>query len=467
MTYNGNELSLEDDIAAIATPLVPSAIAVIRTSGPHSIDRVARIFSRPVALMSAAGNTMVHGWITSWEGQRVDEVVAGVWKAPASFTGQDALELFCHGGVAVVQAVFERLLRVGFRQAERGEFTMRSFLAGKVDLTQAEATAEIISGKTQDEAMMAARRLSGSLSERIDDVKQLLIGTLARIEVEVEYPEDEDNFSPEVDIVALVQSRSALAELASSWKVARIYQDGVRVVICGKSNAGKSSLFNALLKQERAITSARAGTTRDWIEAQADFAGIPVHLFDTAGLRDTDEAVELAGQERTRQLVASADIVMYVVDMSVGLDNDDLEYLKKVHDHGQRIVLAANKCDIAGCAKIHDPCDERVWDAHANVSAKTGVGVLSLSDVVVQLTLGDDVDVRHTVALGTQRQKLSIDEAVASLSHAIAVARDHTLGVDAVAQDIEDAISALAAITGEVTSDDVLESVFSHFCVGK
>lgn len=467
MTYAQDELSLEDNIAAIATPLVPAAIAVIRTSGKGSIELVARVFSRPAALLEASGNTMVHGWIQSTDGHRLDEVVLGVWKHPASYTAQDGVEVFCHGGVAVVQAVFKLLLSVGFRQAHRGEFTLRSYLAGKIDLTQAEAVAELIDGKTHDEAMMAASRLSGSVSECIGTVKKQLIDTLASIEVEVEYPEDEDNFSRAFDVAPLVQVHSTLAQLASSWKVARVYQDGVRVVLCGKSNAGKSTLFNALIKEERAITSPQAGTTRDWIEVQADFAGVPVHLFDTAGLRDTAEAVELEGQDRTRQLVATADIVIYVVDKSVGVDERDLEYVKEVRDRGQHIVLAANKCDIAQGAMTHSPCDGRHWDARADVSAKTGAGVDTLSQLVAQLAVGDDEDVRHTVALGTQRQKLSVDAAVEAISHAIAVAQERTLGLDAVAQDVEDAISALSAITGEVTSDDILDSVFSHFCVGK
>ena len=467
MTYTRDDLSLDDDIVAIATPLVPSAIAVIRTSGPRSIDRVARVFSRHTVLTGAAGNTMVHGWIQSELGERVDEVVLGVWKHPASFTGQDAVEVFCHGGVAVVQAVFKLLLSAGFRQAERGEFTLRSYLAGKIDLTQAEAIAEIIDGKTRDEAMMAASRLSGSVSECCEHVRKLVMDTFTRVEVEVEYPEDEDNFASSIDLSSLHEAKSILEQLSSSWQVARIYQDGVRVVLCGKSNAGKSTLFNALLKQERAITSARAGTTRDWIESQADFAGVPVQLFDTAGFRDTAEAVEIEGQDRTRQLVSSSDIVVYVVDKSVGLKDDEFDYLKALRDQGLRIVLAANKYDIDQNRMILIPRSDQMWDALANVSAKTGAGVSSLSDTVARLALGDGASTQHTVALGSERQKQCIDEAAAYLSHALAVTQDHTLGLDAVAQDLDDAICALTTITGEVTSDDILKSVFSRFCVGK
>ena len=467
MTYKGNELSPEDDIAAIATPLVPSAIAVIRTSGPHSIERAARVFSRPDALMSAAGNTMVHGWVTGEGGQRVDEVVAGVWRGPKSFTGEDAVELFCHGGVAVVRSVYQLLLQEGFRQANRGEFTLRAFLSGKADLTQAEATAEIIAGKTQAEALRAASRLTGELSRRLMHARQLVVDCIGTIEVGVEYPEDEGNISGEVDIAPLTEAQEVLRELSSSWKAERLYQDGVRVILCGKSNAGKSSLFNALLKEDRAITSSTAGTTRDWLEAWADFAGLPVLLFDTAGLREAAEQVEAEGVARTRELTVSADAIVYVVDMASGVDSADIQYMKDTRERGTPVVLAANKCDIAQGDGQLPSSASGAWDECARVSAKTGLGLASLVAKVKQLVLGEEAGEREAVGLGSERQRRCVVDALAALDHAIEVAQTGALGLDAVVQDLEECLACLAEITGETTTDDVLESIFSRFCVGK
>ena len=467
---SAQKFGLHDDIAAIATPLVASALAVIRTSGEGSIARVAGVFSRPAKLTAAAGGTAVHGWITGEDRVRVDEVVILVWRAPASFTGEDAVEIFCHGGVAVVQAVYKLLLQAGFREARRGEFTLRSFLAGKVDLTQAEATAEIIAGKTREEALMAASRLGGALSERVEGVRRLVVDTLAAVEVEVEYPEDEANFAGTLDLAPLEEARSALEELSSSWKVARLYQEGVRVVLCGKTNAGKSSLFNALLKEQRAITSEQAGTTRDWLEAWADFAGLPVRLFDTAGLREAHEAVEAEGVARTKSLLPSADVVVYVADLAAGVEEADVHLMHQVRDKGIPVVLAANKCDIARAASLQvarASLQGEAWDDAAVLSAKTGAGVESLVDKVKALALGGHSGERGAARLGSERQRLCIDEAAAAIAHAIEVAQTGALGLDAVVQDLEDALSSLSAITGETTTDDILDNIFSRFCVGK
>src|SRR5574344_1238585 len=320
----------EEPIAAIATALAPAALGIIRTSGKNCIELVSKVFSRPKALCEANGNTLVYGWLLEPSGEQkpslanstrahIDEVMCGVYRAPKSFTGEDMVEIFCHGGTAVVTAVLNLLLTNGFRQAERGEYTFRAYINGKTDLTRAEAVKEIIDSKTDFSRGRATGRLAGSLYEEIESIKKLIVDTLAQIEVEIEYPEDEETIANAFDHEKLLETKSRLSSLVSSWKSEKLYQDGARVVLCGKTNAGKSSLFNALLKEERAIVSDIAGTTRDWIESYADFGGIPVRLFDTAGLRKTDDVIEARGVELTKDLSEDADVILYLIDSRNGI----------------------------------------------------------------------------------------------------------------------------------------------------
>ena len=279
------------------------------TSGKGSIELVSKLFSRSDALLRAAGNTIVYGWIRDGD-KKVDEVLVSVFRAPKSFTGEDMAEISCHGGPAVVSAINKLLLANGFREAERGEFTFRAYVNGKTDLTKAEAVREIIESRTDASRGKAAGRLSGSLFSEIDSIKKLLVDTAAAIEVAVEYPEDEETIADSFDRTDIEKAARALEALSDSWKSEKLYQDGARVVLCGRTNAGKSSLFNTLLKEERAIVSDIAGTTRDWLESWADFGGIPVRLFDTAGLRATDDSIEKQGVESARSLTKDADVVL-------------------------------------------------------------------------------------------------------------------------------------------------------------
>jgi tRNA modification GTPase len=316
-----NGYTPEEPVAAVATALAPAALGIIRTSGKNCIELVSRLFSRPRALLEAPGNTLVYGWIEtpaphdkSGKRNRIDEVIAGVYRTPKSFTGEDMVEISCHGGTAVVTAVYNLLLANGFRPAQKGEFTFRAYINGKTDLTKAEAVREIIDSRTDVSRGRAAGRLAGDLFDEINRIKKMIVDTLAAVEVEIEYPEDEETIADAFDHTKLEQAASALGTLADSWKSEKLYQDGARVVLCGKTNAGKSSLFNALLKEDRAIVSEIAGTTRDWLECWAGFDGIPVRLFDTAGLRETGDTIERNGVERTRDLSKDADVLLYLVD---------------------------------------------------------------------------------------------------------------------------------------------------------
>lgn len=458
----------EEPIAAIATPLSSGAIGIVRTSGKNCIDLVSKVFSRPKALLSAQANSLVYGWIVEPslnENQqiRVDEVMLGVYRGPKSFTGEDMVEIFCHGGVAVVTAILNLLLKNGFRQAERGEYTFRSYINGKSDLTKAEAVKEIIDSKTDISRGHAAGRLAGNIYDEISSVKKLIIETIAAIEVAVEYPEDEETISNSFDSQKLVDAKKRLKILADSWKSERLYQDGARVVLCGKTNAGKSSLFNALLKEERAIVSDVEGTTRDYIEAWASFDGIPARLFDTAGLRETGDIIEAAGVQRTRDLSGEADLILYLVDSTKGFDSDDKDF---VFQQKIPVVLVWTKTDKDGSVPLVDCEEKQSCAGYVDLSSKTGSGMGILSQTVKKVLM-EKIGTQDSVAgLGSERQKKSVEEALERVEHALVVAQEG-YALDAVVQDLEDSLDSLGEVTGEVTPDDILENIFSNFCVGK
>ena len=457
-----NSYTPEEPIAAIATALAPSALAIIRISGKNCIELLSKVFSRPKALNQAEGNTIVYGWIVDSENpqrkQKIDEVLVSVFRAPRSYTGEEMAEISRHGGVSPVTAIFNLLLKSGFRTALPGEFTFRAFVNGKTDLTKSEAVKEIIDSKTDTSRSLAAGRLSGNLYNEIQSIKEKIISTIASIEVELEYPEDEENFSDSFDSTLLEQAKDSLTELSKSWQSQKLYQDGARIILCGKTNAGKSSLFNALLKEERAIVSDIEGTTRDWIESWVSFDGIPARLFDTAGLRITDDVIEQRGVEMTKDLTQDADIILYLVDSTKSEAQEDIDFINSFNGKIP-VIKVLNKID---ALQNNSDLDEN----SVKISAKTGFGISDLIKEVKNTLVKSTKSERTQAGLGSERQKQAVDEALDSVNHALEVScADFTM--DAVVQDLEDALSFLAEITGETTPDDILGNIFANFCVGK
>ena len=461
-----NSYTPEEPIAAIATALAPSALALIRLSGKNCISLLSKVFSRPKALNQAEGNTIVYGWIVNPENpeekQPVDEVLVSVFRAPKSYTGEEMAEISCHGGISPVTAIFNLLLKNGFRTALPGEFSFRAFINGKSDLTKAEAVKEIIDSKTDASRSLAVGRLSGNLFNEIQSIKEKIISTIASIEVELEYPEDEENFSDSFDSTLLEQAKDSLTELSKSWQSQKLYQDGARIILCGKTNAGKSSLFNALLKEERAIVSDIEGTTRDWIESWVSFDGIPARLFDTAGLRITDDVIEQRGVEMTKDLTQDADIILYLVDSTKSEAQEDIDFISSFKNRIP-VIKVLNKIDIL---ENETSKDDSLELPVVKISAKTGLGISDLVKEVKNTLVKSTKSERTQAGLGSERQKQAVDEALDSVNHALEVScADFTM--DAVVQDLEDALSFLAEITGETTPDDILGNIFANFCVGK
>lgn len=450
----------EEPISSIATALAPAALGIVRVSGKGCIELVSKVFSRPKALLEAPGNTLVYGWIVD-QGQKIDEVMLSVYRAPKSFTGEDMVEISCHGGPAVVTAIQNLMLKSGFRQANRGEYTFRAYINGKTDLTKAEAVKEIIDSHTDTSRSHAAGRLAGSLFTEIDSIKKLIIDTLASIEVEIEYPEDEETIADTFDRKNIEIAIKRLQSLVDSWQGEKLYQDGARVVLAGRTNAGKSSLFNAILKEERAIVSDIEGTTRDWLESWASINGIPVRLFDTAGLRETSDQIEAQGVEISRNLVHDADVVLYLVDSQQGLIKEDRDFIEHCTEP---LIIVETKIDKDG--ENRENIEIKEGFSVCKISSKTGEGIAELFNQISAILTAGLSSERQQAGLGSARQKESVAEALECVKHAL-VSADDNYTLDAVVQDLEDAIDSLGEVTGDVTPDDVLGSIFANFCVGK
>jgi tRNA modification GTPase len=461
-------------VAAIATVLGESALALIRASGEGSLELLEKVFSRPEKLRGAAGNTVIHGWILGAKGERIDDVLVSVYRSPATFTGEDGADISCHGGIAAAKAVMEALARAGFRNALPGEVSFRSFMNGKLDLTRAESIMEIVAAKTGPARERAVQRLSGALETEIREIGADIVRALAAAEIYLDYSEDDglslgdgDGTEASAEAAGLLPDRllveralGRLRTLSDSYRRERLYAQGALGVIAGRPNAGKSSLFNALLREDRSIVTSVPGTTRDWIEAWVSVEGIPLRLVDTAGLHSSEDPVEKLGMERSRELLAAADIILYVLDGAEGVAKEDRAFLS-AHDEDKAAPVLAlwNKADLTPSPAPYRP-----------VSAKTGAGIADLTReiaLVLERSLGGgEGRAMDTAGAGTERQKALVDRAVAALEEALALA-DAGEPLDLIAPCLRDGANALGEITGEVSTAELLDAMFSRFCVGK
>jgi len=455
-------------IAAFATAIGNSALTLIRCSGKNSIDLISPLFA-PQKIKDAQGNTVLHGWIVL-DNEKIDEVLVSIFRAPKSYTGEDSLDICCHGGPAAGKAVMAALKKAGFRDALPGEFTFRAFMNGKLDLTKAESVMELVSAKTETGRRRAVTRLSGSLETEINEIKKTLVEVLCGAEIYLDYSEDEVSADADEAEGKLPNQDTALAALArlqklsASWQIERIYQEGVTVVIAGRPNSGKSSLFNALLKEDRSIVTEIPGTTRDWIEAWVSVEDIPIRLIDTAGLREAADSVEKLGVQRSRELLKEAELVLYLIDGTQGVTKEDAAFCAEYAQDQKPLLLLWNKCDIAPLPQNSEFADNRA----VSVSAKTGEGLDGLYAALASAIQGQTGFTEHdlSAAIGTQRQKKLVDACAAALEEALALARREE-PLDLIAPLLREAVNALGEITGEVSTADILEEMFKRFCVGK
>lgn len=457
----------EDPIAALATGWEESAIAVIRTSGTDALKLASGVFSNKDGLLNAEGGTIVYGYVVDPEtGDRVDEVLAAVFRAPRSYTGENSVEFFCHGGIPAVSVVLSALKKGGFRDAAPGEFTMRAFINGKLDLTRAEAVHEIVTAKTAKAHSLALNRLSGALEGRIDGLKKRVLDMLSSVELLLDYPEDElDGQAGEypLDVKAVAILCDDVKMLSDSFKAGKVFRDGVPAALAGRTNAGKSSLFNLLLREDRAIVSEVHGTTRDYIESWITIKGIPLRLFDTAGLRDSDNPVEAEGIKRSGEVIADAGIVIYLVDSTEGLNDEDLSFLKQFEGE-ERLIKLWSKIDVQPGAYGDFPAGA-VPEGFIPVSSLSAAGLSELEDALYLAALGKK-GLDDNVVIDSLRQRDLLQRAWEALDKTKSAAAAEA-PLDAAAMELRDALDALGEITGEVSSADILNNIFSNFCVGK
>lgn len=455
-------MNYTDTIAAIATAPGPSAIGILRISGPDAIKILTRVFTPKgkASLHERAAGTLIYGDLRDHENNLLDSCLATFSRAPHSYTGEDTAELQCHGSTAVLMAGLEALFHAGARQAEAGEFTKRAFLNGKLDLVQAEAVIDLIDAETPAAARNAAGQLSGTMSRKIDGIYSRLVDLMAHFHAVLDYPdEDIDPFESE-EIARYADTAAAeLDALRKSYKRGRQLTEGITTAIVGAPNAGKSSLLNSLLGYERAIVTDIPGTTRDTVEEKAHLGGVLLRLIDTAGLRDTEDAVERLGVERSREALRQSELALVVIDGTRHLDTLDIEALEAAKIAKKAIVLM-NKCDegeIVFDHRLHG------WETLV-ISAKTGEGLDALERRISRLFINKEAPTGQL--LTNARQAEAVERAAASLQRV----RDGLaagMSVDGTLTDVEEALLALGQLTGRSVSEDVTGRIFERFCVGK
>ena len=452
MEMNGYET--DDDIFALATPPGESALAVIRLSGPETINKFAALFSEPGWCRKTEGGRIKLGYILDDE-NRIDQVMAGLYRSPSSYTGQDMIEIFCHGSMAGVNALKNLLRKSGFRDAHAGEFTYRAFMNRKMDLTQAEAVQEIVKSRSVKAHQLALDRLSGGIRDTVLSIKDELMKITSSVELQLDYPEDEIEDTTELPVGPLLGITEHIKDLLKTYNSGKMFRDGVKVVLAGRTNSGKSSLFNLFLKEDRAIVSDVHGTTRDFLEAWLSIDGLPVILFDTAGLRGAGNPIEEEGIRRSRVKIEEGHIVVYIIDGETGFTDDDKKTIEEL-DGKNKVITVWNKID-----KYKMPAGDKA----IAISASTGEGFHELEKAVRGAALGTETD-PDDVIIDSERQKILFEECVEYLEHAVKSLKDF-VPLDAIAPDLRGALDSLGRITGEITGTDVLEYMFSSFCVGK
>ncbi|HWD20764.1 MAG TPA: tRNA uridine-5-carboxymethylaminomethyl(34) synthesis GTPase MnmE [Verrucomicrobiae bacterium] len=451
-----------DTIAAIATPLGEGGLAIIRLSGPRALAVADAIFepagkksTRPSA---APTHTILYGNIVR-DGRQIDEALVSVMRAPRTFTREDVIEISCHGGALPAKMVLEAALQAGARVAEPGEFTRRAFLNGRIDLAQAEAVADLIHSRTELALAAANEQLAGKLSQRINQARDSLMKALAHIEAHIDFP-DED-IAPDTKEKLLERLASAhefMQQLLRTAHEGQILRRGVRAAIIGRPNVGKSSLLNQLLGHDRAIVSPIAGTTRDTIEETANIRGVPVVFIDTAGLREAADEIELEGIRRSRQSLAAAELILHVVDASEPLSAADQAYLEEFA--GRTRLVIRNKIDLPPRLDLPPAM------AAIDVSCATGNGLEALKDAVKNAVWSGDVRAEMWQAMINARHQEALERARAATERTIAALRAD-LSLDLAAADLRIAVNAIGEIVGKTTTEDLLDSIFSQFCIGK
>ena len=449
-----------DTIVALATPQGIGALGILRLSGPEAFGVVNGLFAGK-DLLQEKSHTLHVGWLRL-HGKPLDEVVVSLYRAPRSYTGEDVIEISCHGSAYIQQQVLDACTQLGARLAKPGEFTQRAFLNGKLDLTQAEAVADVIASNTAASQQAALQQMRGGFKNELSALREELIKFSALIELELDFATEDVEFADRSQFYALIEAlRLATHRLVQSFKLGNVIKHGVSVAIVGKPNAGKSTLLNTLLNENRAIVSEIAGTTRDTIEEILNIDGLLFRLIDTAGIREhTVDVIEALGIEKSREKMQNADVVLYLFDVQTEQANDLLEIKNQLCAAAKPVLMVGNKADVLpGSSDGFDGYDVTL------ISAKNGLGIPALKTALVQMVLTDKISTEQTIVTNARHYE-ALRELELSLGE-IKAGLDNGLTGDLLALDIRRSLQYLGEITGEITHEDQLDFIFSKFCIGK
>jgi len=457
---------MEDTIAAIATAMAPSGIGIVRISGPEAVavaDRLYRGKKKEKKLADMKSHTIHYGWIVEQE-QVLDEVLVMLMRGPHSYTGEDTVEIDCHGGVLAVKRVLEAVLHAGARIADPGEFTKRAFLNGRIDLSQAEAVMDVISAKSEYALQSSVSQLQGSVRRAVKEIREKLLYEIAFIESALDDPEhiSLDGYPEKLEGIVQEEKRQ-IEKLLKSADDGKMLQEGIKTVILGKPNAGKSSLLNLLVGEEKAIVTDIAGTTRDVLEEQISLGGISLRMLDTAGIRSTADKVEQIGVERAKEHAKNADLILYVVDASVPLDENDGQIMELLK--GRKTILLLNKSDLETVIS-KEALTARIDAPVLNISAREETGLAELEALIKEMFFQGEISFNDEVYITNMRQKRALEEALESLK---LVENSIAMGMpeDFFSIDLMNAYERLGSIIGEAVGEDLVNEIFSKFCTGK
>ena len=459
---------MDDTIAAIATPPGIGGVSIIRVSGKDAFPIVDNIFKSisTLPLKERQNRTVQYGHIVRPKsGEIIDEVIVLLMQGPHSYTAEDVVEIQCHGGIVSTRSILQVLLSLGVRLADPGEFTKRAFLNGRIDLTQAEAIIDIIEAKTEDSLSLAMNQLDGTVSGFVKDLREQLIAMIAHLEVTIDYPEEDiEEVSAQEVGQQLQPILLKMEELLATAHTGRLIRDGISAVIVGRPNAGKSSLMNALLRENRAIVTDIPGTTRDSIEEYMNVDGISLRLVDTAGLRETDDRVEAIGVQKAREYADKADIILCVIDASKPLTDQEQDILADVS--GKNTIVLLNKTDLGTVVDAESIQSLGQFTAVESISAANGDGTAIVAKWVKELVYGGQVSANHKELLSNVRHIALMQQAKDNIDQAIANI-DMGMPIDFIATDLRSAWEALGEITGDSLHESMVDELFSRFCLGK
>ncbi len=462
--------SIDDTIAAIATPIGEGGISIVRVSGDKAIEVIDKCFRGTKPLRSARTHTAHFGHFVNLEEEMIDDIVAIVFKAPNSYTAEDVVEISCHGGIYITRSILQAILNLGIRHAEPGEFTKRAYLNGRIDLSQAEAVADLIKSRSEISRRISFSQIQGRLSNKVNEIKGKLLNFSSLIELELDFVDEGIEFTNKhklaKELTAIIRDLKSLKE---SFNAGRIFREGVKIVLVGKPNVGKSSIFNGLLSTDRAIVTEVPGTTRDMIEENLVIDGLLFKIVDTAGLRESNNIVEIAGLKRTEREIESADLIVFVVDANDNsFEADEIIFNKMFNtsNNKKKIIIAINKIDLVK-RDAYDIPIKMIAFCHVKISAITREGFPILRKAMVDIMAnGNFLISEKSPTIINDRHYNCVTKAIKNLNFAKMGLMENKSN-EFIAIDLRAAMDNLSEITGTITTDEILNNIFSKFCIGK